>query len=873
MYHWVAAVCIFFTCLATLKVFLHNCNETSGPTQEIKKQRQYNAILGQIILLLLIVSEVLIHIAPTPTSTQDSSWTWSDLSQISLTFIWGFAALLIECFFVSTIELAFNQDTFVETNVSIFNKLNLNISINIKYVPFSYFDTFTAMSLLLLQTIMGVALSYRKYVEWELHDRYYYYIAQTVLIIDYCEIVFQLYWTFLLPFRLYTLFTAIKSSNSHNYQRGKTMTKALAGLCFMAGISNIIFNIYCQILVRVLLKTLEMYELDNYNSVDYLTNAILNEQKSKVAECMDDMKSAMISCCFACAMHTLAIYFIIDFNFIATISSATKQSMTEKCLQCGTTCGYFCNRGGCCDCCKNNADDAQNDFSQSPHYDSHRKKHTDSTENNLDHDHNSNSEQEYDNENGNRHRNKRSRDRNSRNVDRDRKHRNRNRNRNDGAKLDPPHIEESSIEYGDSILVNDEINNVSESESDSDSDSDTEEDTNSLAVNPSMCDMNDDEVECYMYLEILSYLKPIEIFRNMTLISKQFNKIVEMMHQCYQYANVFCSKHYVFESFSKVEEYYEKRSNNINNNDQKQIDWERLSGEWVYGKVDNIDRKEMDVHVHVRSKMDGKTVHGINCYGQVAPAGTMSCRPGNTRKFVNILKHGYCNQTCDVNLKNVNFWIDDERYANIIYGFWNEDDIEFEMNDIWRCGWIDFNWTWNEAIDKNEQMFGETSDDLDEKEKRNEKILENSDKNGKFRIFQVRVNVDITEEYNKHDASIQRKIDEFFALEKKTVEDRFIISIVFHPDDIDNFTYFGSKTTLSQQSKIKNYLFNSKLASYNNGIVDESKRKLLHAVNYPNYCAVTPCEVFNAMCDSLEDAMNEIQMNIVNYNIDQMYCM
>ena len=169
---WVPVVCIFVWFLAMLKSLFNYFYKTSGPTEEVEKQRQDHSRLGKINLLLLIVSGVLIYLPPTPTSTHDSSWTWSDSSQISLTFIWGFAA--------------FNQNPFVTTNTSIFTKLNLSININIKHVKLSYLNIFTAMSLLLLQTIMGAALSYRKYVAWELHERYYYYVAQALLIIVGC---------------------------------------------------------------------------------------------------------------------------------------------------------------------------------------------------------------------------------------------------------------------------------------------------------------------------------------------------------------------------------------------------------------------------------------------------------------------------------------------------------------------------------------------------------------------------------------------------------------------------------------------------------------------------------------------------------------
>ena len=356
-------------------------------------------------------------------------------------------------------------------------------------------------------------------------------------------------------------------------------------------------------------------------------------------------------------------------------------------------------------------------------------------------------------------------------------------------------------------------------------------------------------------MEILSYLKPIEIFQKMALINKQFNENVQMMHQSYKHANVFCNKQYVFESFSEVKKYCDKNSNK-NTNRNKRLDWQRALGQWMYGTVDNIDKKKK--WIHVRAKMGHKNVRSTNSYGQVAPVGIMTYRPGNKHRFVKVLKHGHCNETCDVNLKTFNIRTKDgagrSRYANIIYGFLDENSTKI-ANDIWRCGWINFDWTWNEVIYRNGQGFGVTYDDVDH----DEKILENSDndENKKFRIFQVRIHVDITEEYNKHDDSIKMQIKKLFSL-RKAPEDRWIISIVCHCDDIDTFTYFGSKTTLEQQLKIEKYLFDAKFARLSNNNdgskgMCRSKIKLLNGVNYPNYCIVTPCGVFNAMSDNVEE--------------------
>ena len=387
-------------------------------------------------------------------------------------------------------------------------------------------------------------------------------------------------------------------------------------------------------------------------------------------------------------------------------------------------------------------------------------------------------------------------------------------------------------------------------------------------------------------MEIVSFLKPIEIFKNISLINKQFNKNVEMIHQSYKYANVFCSKHVAFKSFGNVEKYCDRTGNGYTN-----IDWQLSNGQWVNGWVERLDTNEEDVYVS--ANIGDKIERRIRGYEQVAPSCTMSYRPGNKDRFVNILKRGYCSETCDVNLKSFYVITEDGRCANIIKGY--IDGYVHDMDDIWRCGRIDFHWTWNEAIGRNETMFGviyNDDDDNDNDQKEREKILENSNcdneksenqersgttqeteettvdthiynvnkkKNKKentkeksFRIFQVLVNVDITYAYNKHDDVIQKMMNRLFSF-KKSQSDRRIISILFHIDDIDNFKYFGSKTTLKRQVKMKKQLTNSIFGRYHAGVMNRSKRRLLRAINYPNYCVVTPCGVFCQMSDNVEE--------------------
>ena len=63
---------------------------------------------------------------------------------------------------------------------------------------------------------------------------------------------------------------------------------------------------------------------------------------------------------------------------------------------------------------------------------------------------------------------------------------------------------------------------------------------------------------------------------------------------------------------------------------------------------------------------------------------------------------------------------------------------------------------------KNEKIL--ESSETQETKRNTNKIEQRETKNDKFRIFQVKVNVDITKEYNDHDFSLQMQIPEYFPL-------------------------------------------------------------------------------------------------------------
>ena len=222
------------------------------------------------------------------------------------------------------------------------------------------------------------------------------------------------------------------------------------------------------------------------------------------------------------------------------------------------------------------------------------------------------------------------------------------------------------------------------------------------------------------------------------------------------------------------------------------------------------------------------------CYSAIGPPYAMSCRPANIHKFVKILKRGYCGETCDVNLKDHGCLLD-------ISADYSDDDEELEQ-DIWQCGWIDFDWTWKEAVKKNEMM--------------QKRIRNNFDiKNLTFHIFQTSVNIDITEIFNSYDDEIAASIrDDEFLRFRTTKNGRHIISLVFHTDDVENITYFGHKTTVEQQSTAKKNMFNYYTSICSSTTMQSShKQKLLDAIEYQNYCVITPNGIYCGMSQDKEE--------------------
>ena len=70
-------------------------------------------------------------------------------------------------------------------------------------------------------------------------------------------------------------------------------------------------------------------------------------------------------------------------------------------------------------------------------------------------------------------------------------------------------------------------------------------------------------------MEIISYLKPIEIFNNIALINKLFNQNIKTMRVSFEYSNVFNRKHYSFLWDKENKTIYNGYFNKSLNNDSK----------------------------------------------------------------------------------------------------------------------------------------------------------------------------------------------------------------------------------------------------------------------------------------------------------------
>ena len=90
----------------------------------------------------------------------------------------------------------------------------------------------------------------------------------------------------------------------------------------------------------------------------------------------------------------------------------------------------------------------------------------------------------------------------------------------------------------------------------------------------------------------------------------------------------------------------------------------------------------MDVSIEHNSMVDNRRYYKVSesgIYKTLAPLGTMANRPVNIDRFVNILKHGYFSETCDINLKGFSRKISGAGYV-----------YDPSHDGVWVCARIDF---------------------------------------------------------------------------------------------------------------------------------------------------------------------------------------
>ena len=169
-------------------------------------------------------------------------------------------------------------------------------------------------------------------------------------------------------------------------------------------------------------------------------------------------------------------------------------------------------------------------------------------------------------------------------------------------------------------------------------------------------------------MEILTYLKPIQLFKTMTLLNKQFNRNVRAMHSSTnnKYSKMFETRNFTFNSFFEMEEYcnnMKRKAPAASYDRDVLVDWSCTNGYFFFGPVTNMDsfRRCISARTAISSSIYG-TRTGVNIrsgifYWEAAPYKSITHRPCNKSRFVNtIIKRGYYNETCDINISSFQFW-------------------------------------------------------------------------------------------------------------------------------------------------------------------------------------------------------------------------
>ena len=366
-------------------------------------------------------------------------------------------------------------------------------------------------------------------------------------------------------------------------------------------------------------------------------------------------------------------------------------------------------------------------------------------------------------------------------------------------------------------------------------------------------------------MEILTYLKPLELFKSITILNKQFHKSVCSIHESTnkKYKKIFATKNFTFDSFLEMEEYCTNTKRKALHDGVVYVDWISISGFCASGRVTNID----NYNQYISAGRD--TDIQIDC-SFVAPRKSLTCRPCNKKHFVNtIVKRGHYNQTCDINISKFSFYTTNNENKtvsfDILRGITND---EMKPADNWICGRIDFDRTLIHSWFRLGEQKGVviTRDDIfNENENRINTLLGNDIS---FSIFQICIEVDITKYYIEYNDMEREEMHSMFPTHLVKLNGRNILILFVHGDDASVFSYFGDKSHINDRKE----LIESVFCHYD---IDKAKKRFLDLIGYPNYCVITPLgepicrlqneEEFNLWCHRLKQC--DLKQTLVSGDI------
>ena len=322
------------------------------------------------------------------------------------------------------------------------------------------------------------------------------------------------------------------------------------------------------------------------------------------------------------------------------------------------------------------------------------------------------------------------------------------------------------------------------------------------------------QISSDIQMKIVSYLKSLEILKTIPLINKKFKSCIDQMHISPTYSTIFSSKFFRFLSIDELCNYFESRKKNTTIG-QPKMDVQFVNGSWKQCKIEIFD-KGFRPGVSVSGYSDDIYEEPIIvAFSRIAPFGCMTQRKGNKDRLADVLSRGYCNETCDVYL-DFSSEYDPPIYSHGFKWWCNK------HQPGWRCGWINWYRTYWKLP----------------------------------RMCQIIVDVCIDQEWSKFNDSNRKRIERGYKtgtrFGKKTV------SINFHIDDIEYFTYFGHKTTKAQQEElIQDYQIEAvapdvamgRVYNHTNWRFDDNedlttKGQVLEEMKQ---IVVTPCGVFNGI--------------------------